>query len=65
MLYIGPARTFFSEKKGEPKMKTVRPKQEDTEEYGTCKHCGQEVPISDLQHGYCSLCCEEESEGDI
>lgn len=33
--------------------------------YGICEHCGLEVPTSDLQNGYCSLCDEEESEGDI
>ena len=33
--------------------------------YGICEHCGLEVPKEDLVNGYCSLCDEEESEGDI
>jgi len=40
-------------------------RKEDTEETAVCEHCGSEVPISDLQNGYCSLCDEEEAEGDI
>lgn len=33
--------------------------------YGICQYCGLRVPMEDLVNGYCSLCDEEESEGDI